>query len=181
MQFRIHLRKTLFIRFRFLFLKLFVRPQIKGFVYFLKGARILRYPRRVTLGSNVVLKKSSEICVCNINASLCIGDRTTIGNYTHVYASEDIKIGYDCMIAPFVYIVDSDHGMIKGITMNQQKNITEKIIIGNDVWIGAHSIILKGVSIGDGAIIAANSVVNKNIEKYAIYGGSPARKIGERS
>lgn len=52
--------------------------------------------------------------------------------------------------------------------------------IGNDVWIGTNSLILSGIRIGDGAVIAAGAVVVKDIEPYAIYGGVPARKIGQR-
>jgi acetyltransferase-like isoleucine patch superfamily enzyme len=52
--------------------------------------------------------------------------------------------------------------------------------IGNDVWIGYGAIVLGGVTIGDGAIIAAGSVVTKDVEAYSIYGGNPAKKITER-
>lgn len=54
------------------------------------------------------------------------------------------------------------------------------IEIGNDVWIGARSVILSGVKIGNGAIIAANSVVTKDIPEYAIAAGVPAKVIGQR-
>jgi acetyltransferase-like isoleucine patch superfamily enzyme len=54
------------------------------------------------------------------------------------------------------------------------------VIIGNDVWIALNTLILSGVTIGDGAIIAANSVVTKDVEPYAIVGGNPAKKIKNR-
>jgi len=141
---------------------------------------ILRNPAKTYLGRDVVLKKFVEICVCNPQAAIKIGNRTTIGNFTHIYASEKIVIGNDCMIAPFVYIVDSDHGTNLGSLMNQQENITAPIIIGDDVWIGSHSIILKGIKIGNGVIIAANSVVNKDLEEFSIYGGSPVKLLKKR-
>lgn len=53
--------------------------------------------------------------------------------------------------------------------------------VGNDVWIGARAIILDGLSIGDGAIVAANAVVTRDVPSYAIVGGIPARRIGERT
>ena len=55
-----------------------------------------------------------------------------------------------------------------------------RVIVGNDVWIGARVTLLEGITIGDGAIIAAGAVVTKDIEPYAIYGGVPAKKIGTR-
>lgn len=53
-------------------------------------------------------------------------------------------------------------------------------IIGNDVWIGRESVIMPGVKVGDGAIIAACSVVTKDIPPYTVYGGNPAKKIKNR-
>lgn len=61
---------------------------------------------------------------------------------------------------------------------NQQRQA--KIKIGDDVWVGANVTILKGVEIGQGAIIAAGSVVNKSVEPFSIVGGVPAKKIAER-
>ncbi|MBP7556167.1 MAG: acyltransferase [Chitinophagaceae bacterium] len=109
-----------------------------------------------------------------------MGKRTTIGYHTFIFASEAIVIGDDCLIAPFVYIVDSNHGIDRSLKINQQPNETAPVKIGNDVWIASNVTILKGVTIGDGAVIAANSVVNKNVLPYEIVGGSPAKKIGER-
>jgi acetyltransferase-like isoleucine patch superfamily enzyme len=64
--------------------------------------------------------------------------------------------------------------------MRLQRSIEKPIIIGNDVWIGANAVILKGVEIGDGAVVAAGAVVNKPIAAYEIWGGVPAKKIGQR-
>ncbi|PWB24611.1 hypothetical protein DCO46_11265 [Flavobacterium sp. HTF] len=71
---------------------------------------------------------------------------------------------------------------MKHIFNGEHPDIVSKgpIKVGNDVWIGAHSVILSGVTIGDGAIIASNSVINKDVPPYAIVGGSPARIIKYR-
>jgi acetyltransferase-like isoleucine patch superfamily enzyme len=82
---------------------------------------ILRYLKNIVISSNVIVKAGAQICACNKFAKISIGRNTTIGNYTFIYASEKITIGNDCMIAPFVYIVDSDHGKDKNTTMNSQK------------------------------------------------------------
>lgn len=146
-----------------------------------KNVTLLRFLCNIRIEDDVILKEGTRICSCNEKAKISIGEKTTIGYHTHIFASEEISIGNDCLIAPFVYIVDSDHGIIKGKKINEQSNNTSPISIGNDVWIATHSIILKGVSIGDGSIIAANSVVIHDIPPNSIFGGSPAKKIGERT
>jgi acetyltransferase-like isoleucine patch superfamily enzyme len=60
------------------------------------------------------------------------------------------------------------------------RSIFKPTKIGRDVWIGAHTIVMTGVTIGDGAIIAAGSVVTKDVDEYSIYGGVPAKKIKNR-
>lgn len=151
-----------------------------GVVLF-RGAELLRYPRNIELGADVVLKSGAHVCPCNESAVVAIGARTTIGFHTFIYASSKITIGADCMIAPFVYIVDSDHGTRKGVPMNQQQNVARPISIGNDVWIGAHAVVLSGVTIGDGAVVASGAVVREDVAPNQIVGGVPARVIGERS
>ena len=72
----------------------------------------------------------------------------------------------------------------KHIDNNQYENSAirknESVVIGNDVWIGADAIILPGVRIGDGAVIAAGAVVTKDVECYEVVGGNPARHIKYR-
>ena len=150
-------------------------------VYIETNVRLMRYPKNIFIDDEVIIKEGTRICSCNNKALIKIGKRTTIGYHNFLFASERITIGDDCLIAPFVYLVDSNHQMKKGKLINQQPNITEPIKIGNDVWIASNVTILKGVEIGDGAIIAANSVVNKIVPPYEIWGGSPAIKIGERT
>jgi acetyltransferase-like isoleucine patch superfamily enzyme len=148
--------------------------------FIMMGASILRFPNRVKIKERTILKKNCELCVCNPNAKITVGEDTTIGSFTFIYSSQEIEIGNKCLIAPFVYIVDSNHSIDAGEPIRFQKNTTDKIVIKNDVWIGAHSLILPGVTIGNGAVIAANSVVNTNIADNEIWAGSPAKKLGER-
>ncbi len=143
--------------------------------------KILRFPRRIKINAQVVVKSGVHLCPCRENAKIVIGARTTIGFYTFIYASSSIEIGDDCMIAPFVYIVDSDHGTRQGTVMNQQQNQPHPVRIGNDVWIGAHAVVLAGTTIGDGAVIAAGAVVRGVVAPGAIMGGVPARLLGERN
>jgi len=151
-----------------------------GMVFFDDNVKIMRFVKNIKILDNVSIKEGARICACNENASITIGKNTTIGYNSFIFASEKIDIGDDCLIAPFVYIVDSNHGIKKHKKINQQSNETSPIEICSDVWVGSSVTILKGVRIGNGAVIAANSVVTKNVNEYEIVAGSPARKIGNR-
>ena len=149
-------------------------------VYFDRAVRLLRFPKNIFLGDKVVVKEGVQICACNPKATIRIGRNTTVGYYTFIFASGKISIGNDCLIAPFVYIVDSDHDTRRDQLINQQDNIVAPIMIGDDVWLATGAKILKGVTIGDGAMIAAGAVVKEDVASYKIVGGVPARVLGER-
>lgn len=150
-------------------------------VFFDDNVRILRYLKNVEIDNDVVLKEGCRICSCNDSAGIRIGKRTTIGYQTFIFASRQITIGSDCLIAPFVYIVDSDHGTDRSKKINEQPNISSPITIGDDVWIGTGARILRGVTIGNGAVIATGAIVNHNVEECQIVGGIPAKGLGYRS
>ena len=106
-----------------------------------------------------------------------IGDNVDIGNGTIIYSSKSggVKIGNNSMIAAQCYIIDTDHGIVGGTLIREQKNTVEAVDIGNDVWIAAGCKILKGSKIGDGAVIGASSVVKGEVPKNAIAVGAPAK------
>lgn len=149
-------------------------------VYFDKGVDIFRFPQNVEISDNAMVKAGARICACNESAKVKIGKNTTVGYHTHIFASSTIEIGDNCLIAPFAYLVDSDHSIKKGELINQQPNVSESIKIGNDVWIGTGAKILKGVTVGDGAVIAAGALVKENVAPNKIVGGVPAKEISER-
>lgn len=109
-----------------------------------------------------------------------IGQNSGLG--LHCRVSGPLKIGDHVMMGPDVLIYTQNHQMSRtDIPMMQQGNAEKKpVTIGNDVWIGARAIILPGIFIGDGAVIAAGAIVTKNVEAYAIVGGNPARIIKSR-
>ena len=112
------------------------------------------------------------------NAVLELGKSSFINENTIIFCSTRISIGDNCAIARDCMIRDTDSHSI--LDSNHKPQTYKKpIIIGNHVWIGASAIILKGVTIGDGAIIAAGSVVTKDIPSRCLVGGNPARIIKE--
>lgn len=110
-----------------------------------------------------------------------IGDNVQIGYGTILFSFKGISIGSNSGIAAQCYIIDTNHGIqrIDEPWMNQPLE-SESIEIGEDVWIGTQCTILKGVKIGSHAVVAANSVVNKDVPPYAIVAGSPAKIIKYR-
>lgn len=134
---------------------------------------------RVTfLGNNSV----GDYCTLHGAGSLELGKNSFINDRCYVQFNERITIGENVMIAPSVSIRDTDHGFSRtDIPMMQQDLDTSPVCIGDDVWIGHGAIILKGVRIGDGAIVAAGAVVTRNVAPFSIVGGVPAREIAKRN
>ena len=144
------------------------------------NVKLLRFPKNISLGNGVILKEGTRICPTNINASISIGDRTTIGYHTMIFSSIEISIGDDCLIAPFCYLIDSNHQIQKDKRINEQPIEANNIVIENDVWLGTGVKILSGVTVGQGSVIAAGSVVNQDVPPYTIFGGTPAKQVGKR-
>lgn len=109
-----------------------------------------------------------------------IGPNCGINRFTLIDASLRIEIGPDTRIGPQVYITDHDHGTALDAPVYTQPLKEAPVLIGRDVWIGAGARVLKGVKVGDQAVIAAGAVVTKDVPARAIVGGVPARVIGER-
>jgi acetyltransferase-like isoleucine patch superfamily enzyme len=144
------------------------------------NVKLLRHPERISLGNKVMLKEGAKICPTHAKAKITIGDWTTIGYNVCIFSKSEIFIGNNCLIAPFCYFVDSDHGTNLGSIIREQPMETLPINIGDDVWLGAGVIVTKGVNIGSGAIVAAGSVVTKDIPPNTIFAGTPAKFVRNR-
>lgn len=122
------------------------------------------------------------------SASLRCGENIYLGMNSHInqfcciWASPSSKVvmGDNLLMGPGVKIFSSNHGTDSSSSMNVQSFSEKDIIIGNDVWIGANCVVLSGVTIGDGAVIAAGAVVSKDIPPNTIAGGIPAKVIKYR-
>ena len=117
------------------------------------------------------------------DGKIVIGDNVDIGKDTIIYSSKEggIIIGNYSHIAGQCYIIDMDHGIEKGLRIDEQQNTVKKVQIGTDCWIGADATILKGSIIEDGAVIAAKALVKGTVASNSIVAGIPARKIKERT
>lgn len=114
-------------------------------------------------------------------ASLRLGRRTYVGEFNNIRcAGAPIVIGRDCLISQMVTIVGSNHGIAPRTPIVDQPWTGSGVTIGDDVWIGAGSLVLPGARLGDGAVVAANSVVRGEVGAGEVVAGSPARVVGRR-
>ena len=116
----------------------------------------------------------------SISKDIEAGAYSWIGPRSIIYPK--VHIGRFTMLASDVTIVGGDHNYkTAGVpTVFAGRGELRPTVIGDDVWVGTHSIIMTGIHIGNGAIIAAGSVVTKDVEPYTIVGGAPARFIKMR-
>lgn len=135
---------------------------------FHSGLRVRLWAKKtLIIGDYFYIGRDSQIeCDCIIGNYVILGNKVGIvGRYDHFYQQTGIPVRLASQIR------DKNYNW-KGVDL-----ITE---IGDDVWIGYGSTIMGGVKIGTGSIIAAASLVTKDVEPYSIYGGSPAKKIKDR-
>lgn len=111
------------------------------------------------------------------NAMISIGDNC-IFNGTIIHCNTKVSIGSFCMFGPGTKIVDNDsHRISTDISERRKSSNSIPIYIGDNVWVGMNSLILKGVSIGKNSIVGAHSVVTKNIPENVLVAGNPAKII----
>ena len=113
---------------------------------------------------------------------ISIGEKCDFGAFNHITATNQIVIGDNCLTGKWVTISDNNHGTTSKDDLSlppiKRKVVSNgPIIIGKNVWIGDKATVLGGVTIGDGAVVAANSIVTKNVPAYSVVAGNPARVI----
>ena len=143
--------------------------------YFFNGDICLIGKGRMNIGRRNVFERNFDI---EVQGLLVIGSRNYFNKNVKIACLKEIVIGNDCLIADSVHLYDHDHCFEDLKTLiREQGYSTKPIRIGNNVWIGAKATILKGVTIGDGVIIGANSVVTHDVPANAILVGNPGRII----
>lgn len=154
-----------------------------GFRSRLTSPIILTNPRLISIGKRVHIWKNSRIEAFGnndvIGPKLQIGDDTVIHLNFHCGAAESVKIGRSVLIAGGVYITDHDHVFDDPILPARWVRglVSKPVVIGDGAWLGEGCVILKGVTVGERAVIGANAVVTRDVPPFTIVGGIPARVI----
>ncbi len=167
---------------------------------------VLRHPKKISIGDNAIIDDNvmidakgldnagiileNEVFIGRNSILSCKGgdiilrERVNIGFNCEVYSSSKVEIGADTLLAAYTYIVGGGSYNLdrKDIPISKQPDFEGKggIFIEHGNWIGAHCVILDGVRIGTGSVIAAGAVVNKEIPQMSIAAGIPAKVIKER-
>ncbi|WP_225548552.1 acyltransferase [Chromobacterium violaceum] len=148
----------------------------KRFAYgsFVHPLASVRNYRNISIGAHTTINRN----VILWPSKLYIGDWVEINPGTVIYG--EVAVGNFCMIGPNVVLAGGTHGTKLEKAMRFQPSEDQRIVIGEDVWIGANASVTGGVVIAEGCIIGAGSVVTRSTAPFGIYVGSPARLISYR-
>lgn len=167
---------------------------------------VFRHPKKIHLGDNVVIddnilvdakgvnnngiKMGDDVFVGRNTILSCkdgdieLDDRANIGFNCYIFASNSVKVGKDVLVAGFTYIVGGgNYGLEKlDVPINQQYDFDGKggVIIEDNVWIAAHVVILDGVRVGSGSVLAAGAIISKEVPQMSIVGGVPGKVLKKR-
>lgn len=170
--------------------KLFISAsaRIVRYPFYVRGNRNIDWGNNLTAGTNLRIDAFTHLQKNSKKKNKKIirfGNHVELNDYVHIAGVEKIEIGNKVLIASKVFITDHSHGEYSAAhnqsnpntPPSERKIISKPVIIKDNVWIGEQTAILPGVIIGEGSIIGALSLVNKNIPPYSIAVGSPARVI----
>jgi acetyltransferase-like isoleucine patch superfamily enzyme len=142
---------------------------------------------RLEVGKNAVLELGRWSWIghgCKIRCHegrVSLGAKSVMGQECTISAYQHVSIGRECVIADRVMLIDFDHGSVEVERPIRLQGIYKRDVhIGHNVWIGYGACILRGVTVGDNAIIGTSSVVTKDVEANAVVGGVPARVLRMR-
>ena len=140
----------------------------------------IKLGNRVTIGKYAIIRPSN-IYGGPIGEGLTMGNNSNIGPYNYIGCSGKITIGNNVMLAPRVSIYAENHVFDHPEILIRDQGVEKKeVIIEDDCWIAANSILLAGVTIGKGSVVAAGSVVTENVPPYSVVAGVPAKWIKSR-
>jgi acetyltransferase-like isoleucine patch superfamily enzyme len=136
---------------------------------------------KVTVGSFAIIRPTN-LYGGEAGVGLKVGNNSSIGPYGYIGCSGYIEIGDNVMISPRVSIYSENHNFSETAVPMIEQGVTRSFVkIEDDCWIAANSIILAGVTVGKGSVVAAGSIVTKDVPPYSVVAGNPAQVIKSRT
>ena len=156
------------------------RWETDGLLFLGRGLQIQIGKRgRVRFGRFVWIGDGTKIR-CH-EGEVIIGDKTVLGQECTISAYKHVRIGEQCVIADRAMFIDFDHGIVEvERTIREQGIYKRDVDVGSNVWIGYGACVLRGVQVGDNAVIGTNAVVTADVPANAVVGGIPAKVIRMR-
>ena len=184
--------QKIFFRLRF---RLALRPLLRKLWWQMLGAHFgagtgvprldMTWPHQVSVGRECVLEDDVFFKYAHSwqpGRAIVIQDNVFIGRGCEFNIRKRIEVGRDCLIASGCKFIDHDHDTRRGAgPMHGLAGAEAAIVVEADVWLGVNVVVLKGVTLGEGAVVGAGAVVTKSIPAYEIWAGIPARRIGQRT
>jgi acetyltransferase-like isoleucine patch superfamily enzyme len=157
--------------------------EINGYAW-LRKIEIPRNFSDILLANRVALDTGVTLLCTGMHSGkkkIIIGENTYINRFTFIDASNEIRIGRNVGIGPRCYITDHDHGTASREPIMAQPLLSgDATTICDNVWLGAHVIVLRGVTIGANTVVAAGSIVVRDLPSDVIAEGRPARAVKKR-
>jgi acetyltransferase-like isoleucine patch superfamily enzyme len=170
----------LFLRLAWLKVRWRGRLQTDGIAFVGPGVKF-----EIGKGARVVLGRWSWIGhatkVRAHEGEVLIGAKSVLGQECTISAFQHVSIGRECIVADRVMLIDFDHGVVETERPIREQGIYKRDVrVGHNVWMGYGACVLRGVSVGDNAIVGTSAVVTKDVPDNAVVGGVPARVLRMR-
>ncbi|MEL7543742.1 MAG: acyltransferase [Pseudomonadota bacterium] len=139
---------------------------------------------RIVIGANAYIDSFVKIKPAGGTGDVIIGEGTFINSGCVIYTGNGVVIGEHCAVAANCTFASTNHAYADRFRRITEQNFLPSkggIVLGDDVWIGANTVLLDGAALGDGCVVGAGAIVRGKLESYGVYAGSPLRQIGERT
>ena len=150
----------------------------------IQGIPLIIGDLKICIGDNVILNDIATFCGLKVmdEPRLIIGDNTRVSDRVSIFVGKEVRIGNNCIISSALILDNASHPRDPVRRRNNESvgpEEIEPVIIEDDAWLARGSMVMKGVRVGQGAIVAAGAIVTQNVEPYTIVAGNPAKKVAE--
>jgi len=151
---------------------------------FFKGSCVIKSYCRLesSLSQKIILGRNTMICsyttIETAGGTIILGDNIIVGEYSTIQGQGDVILEDNVLLASHVHFISNDHTYTDiDIPIKYQPNVSKKIIVKQDTWIGINVTVLSGVTIGKHCIIGSGSIVKNDVPDYSVAVGSPAKVV----